>query len=218
MPVPARTNAVQQHSLSTTGLVELEAELEGLTPIMHNRVSMETLEKIRNKEKAPKTAPKGTPREECETKVYVDSEGWPYIPTECLFSCLVNAGQHVRLDGKRQVSTTKSTMLPGFLTLLDAHLRMHLPGEPRKKAAWEVDMRQGKNPNGGELVCICRPRFDLWAVTANVQIDTNEIGEDVIRQLFDIAGRRIGLLDFRPNRKGIYGQFVIRRWETKKDK
>lgn len=84
--------------------------------------------------------------------------------------------------------------------------------ELRSPKPWEVDLRQGRNPNGGELVVLCRPRFDEWEFTVNVTIDTRQIAEQTMRELFDIAGVRCGLGDFRPNRKGIFGQFIVEKW------
>jgi hypothetical protein len=187
-------------------LVLLKVTCKGITPLLMNRVSEEELLKIRDKVKPPKGASRKTPREECQSKVYEDSNKKPYLPSSMLYSCLVAAGQHVRLDGKRQISTAKSTMLPQFLTIKSETLALDTP------TPWEVDLRQGRNPNGGELVVLCRPRFDVWAFTAEIEVDVLEIGESRIRELFDIAGKRCGLGDFRPNRKGIYGQFIVEKW------
>lgn len=187
-------------------LLRVLITVKGITPLLLNRVGPEELLKIRDKIKEPKGAPRKTPREECEGKVYKDAKGQPYIPANMLWACLVAAGQHVRLDGKRQMSTAKSTLLPQFLTIEDTAMTLDTPG-------WEVDIQQGRNPNGGELVVLCRPRFDVWSFNVKVQIDTREIAEEKIRELFDLSGKRCGLGDFRPNRKGIYGQFVVGCWE-----
>lgn len=196
-------------------MVAVEVECEGATPLLINRMTPEVLECIRKGEQPPKAERIGktrTPREEAEPKVYTLPDGRPYIPTAMLFSSLAAAGQFLRLDGKRQVSTAKSTLLPAFMVIEDPYLVLHLPGEPKEFPIWEVDTRQGRNPHGGSAVCIVRPRFDRWAFTVKIQIDTQEIGEQAIRKLFDMAGRRCGVGDFRPNRKGIYGQFIVKSW------
>lgn len=199
-PTPPKARRV------TGELLHVVVTIKGITPLLMNPVSNDELLKIRDKIKAPKGAPRATPREECDGKVYKDAKGQPYIPSNMLWSCLVSAGQHVRLDGKRQISTAKSTVLPQFMTIDDTAMSLNTPG-------WEVDMRPGKNPNGGELVVLCRPRFDVWSFKVKITIDTREIAEDKIRELFDIAGKRCGLGDYRPSRKGIYGQFVVDCWE-----
>jgi hypothetical protein len=192
---------------ASTALLDVEVECIGITPLLLNRMSEATLLGIREKRKKPKSAgPAGTPREECEPKLYKTNDGVLYLPAEMAMACLITAGQFIRLDGKRQVSTAKSTLLPAFLSLHDPFIPLDAPD------GWQVDIRPGRNPNGGEAVCLCRPRFDRWGFTLHVQIDTAEIQESVIRELFDIAGRRCGLGDFRQNRRGIFGQFKVQKW------
>src|SRR5687767_13746070 len=95
-----------------TGLVRVIIAAMGTTPLLMNRMTAETLEDIRRKTKKPKTAQRPEkPRDEAAPKVYTTEEGHPYWPVENLFSCWVGAGQFVRLDGKRQVSSAKSTVL-----------------------------------------------------------------------------------------------------------
>lgn len=198
-----------------TGLVTVVVTCRGQTPLLMNRMSMETLEQIRTKAKKSKTASRpAVPRDEAAPKVYTDADGSPYIPTENLLSCLIAAGQFVRLDGKRQVSNAKSTSLPAFLSLEDKTLPLFIHGADTVPA-WEVDMRPGRNPNGGEAVCLVRPRFDSWAFRVTVSVDLDEIGINIARELFDVAGKRIGLGDFRPARKGMYGKFQVVSWEEK---
>lgn len=199
--------------------INVDVTCRGVTPMFMNRMSESVLEGIRTKAKPSKTKGIGqttTPREDAGPKVYTDSRGVPGIPSTNLMSCLIAAGVFVRLDAKRQLSTGKSTMLPGFLSVNTAFIYLlDAKGQP---AAWEADVRQGRNPNGGEAVAICRPRFDEWMFTVPIQIDTAEIGENVIRDLWDKAGRRIGLGDFRPARKGVFGQFVVDRWKANEDR
>lgn len=203
----------QETSKPSGGLVTITVTCRGVTPLLMNRIPPETLEQVRTKAKKPKTAQRpAVPRDEAIPKLYLTEEGAPYIPTENLLSCLVAAGQSVRLDGKRQVSTAKSTVLPAFLSLEERFLPLFVYGA-EAAPDWEVDMRPGRNPNGGELVCLVRPRFDQWAFRVTATVDLDEVGVNIARDLFDIAGKRIGLGDFRPSRKGLYGKFCVVGWE-----
>src|SRR5262245_15834715 len=127
--------------------IHVRVECEGVTPILFNRKTPEMLQELWDKTKKPKTAGRPPPRDHCEKLLHRTSDGVFYLPAEMLFASLVAAGQFVRLDGKRQMSTAKSTALPSFLTLLDAAM-------PLSHQQWEVDMRGGVNPNGGEAVAI----------------------------------------------------------------
>lgn len=187
----------------------VEVTVRGVTPLLMNRMTDEQLLALHTKEKRKFTAPK-EPRDAAALKVYQTRDGRPYLPTENFMASLIAAGVYIKLDGKRQMSTAKSTLLPGFLTVEDPYLPL-LDGDG-KATAWEVDMRQGRNPNGGEAVCVVRPRFDTWVFSASLLVDGDSIAETVIRELVDIAGSRIGLGDFRPQRRGIFGKFKVIEW------
>jgi len=214
----AKKASAEAEAIETQGhekLVRLEVTCVGITPLLMNRMTEETLENIRTKAKKPKNASRpAAPRDEAAPKVYLTKDGKPYLPTENLLACLIAAGQFVRLDGKRQVSTAKSTALPAFLSLEDPHLPLFVV-KTGESPDWEVDMRPGRNPNGGEAVCLVRPRFDQWGFRVNATVDLLEIGMQSVRELFEIAGKRIGLGDFRPQRKGMFGRFAITKWQER---
>ncbi len=184
--------------------------LRGVSPLLMKRMTDEELLALHTKEKRKFSAPVD-PREAATRRVYKTQEGMPYIPTENLMACLIAAGMYIKLDGKRQMSTKQSTLLPAFLTIENPY--MPLVDEKGDPAQWEVDMRQGRNPNGGEAVCIIRPRFDSWRLEAILEVDAESLSENTIRQLVDIAGGRIGLGDFRPQRRGVFGKFRVDKWE-----
>lgn len=190
------------------GLKKIRVKVESISPLLMNRMSEDQVLALRTKRKPAKSkTTEETPRQEAARKVYLDADQRPYVPTENLMACLIGAGTYVRLDGKRQMSTSKSSIVPGFLALNDTHLIL-TPGE------WEVDIRPGRNPNGGEAVCLVRPRFDRWSFTVTVLLDTQQVSESLCRELFDVALSRVGLGDFRPARKGTFGRGVITGWDV----
>lgn len=58
-----------------------------------------------------------------------------------------------------------------------------------------------------------RPRLDNWTVTFEVEYDDTLITEAQLRRVVDDAGSRVGLLDFRPERKGPFGRFMVTDWK-----
>ena len=197
------------------GLVQVSVVCEGTSPLLMNAMSEQQLLDIWFKKKAPKTATRRQPREEAESKLHRLPDGRPHVPATALYKTFINAGQFVRLDGKRQISTEKKTVLPSMLMLLDKQIVLGVPGT-KKVATWETDIQQGRNPNGGEAVCIIRPRFDAWQIAFTVEIDQNQMSVQTGRELIDIAGRRVGLLEFTPRHKGTFGTFVVTGWKVLK--
>jgi hypothetical protein len=78
---------------------------------------------------------------------------------------------------------------------------------------FEVDSRSVVIPATGGRIMAHRPRLDKWSLTFRLMIDTTMFTEAFTRKLVDDAGKRIGLGDFRPDRKGIFGKFVVSNWE-----
>lgn len=193
--------------------------IRGISPIMTNRMTQEQLEGLRDKTKKKAKSAAALPAQtEAEQKIYYNADKEPVIPKENLMSCLIEAGKFIRLDGKRQLSTKDTTIVPGILWLEGLSFPILKPNGADPShwglAEWKYDMRQGRNPNGGEAVCIVRPRWDEWALRFDALMETEELSENAFRQLFDYAGRRIGLCDFRTERKGFFGQFVVDVWRN----
>lgn len=194
--------------------------LKGTSPIMPNRMSPEEVLGLRDKtNKKGKSAPRLTLEEEASRKLHRDGDGNPCLPKHLVMATLINAGVFIRLDQKRQLSTKESSMLPGLLTLEGESYPLLKPGAGEESvwgfAPWRYEVRQGRNPNGGEAVCLVRPLFEEWGIHFTAILDTDELAEDTFLRLFQLAGRRIGFCDYRPQRKGVFGMFAVTRWERR---
>ena len=58
-----------------------------------------------------------------------------------------------------------------------------------------------------------RPRLDTWQTSFTIEYDDTLLTENQVRRIVDDAGSRVGLLDFRPERKGPFGRFVVTSWK-----
>lgn len=200
---------------SHTGLVQVRIVFNGMTPLLMNAMSEEQLLAMRDKVKKPKTAARPSLRDEAASKIHQLPDGRAIIPLQAMYATFINAGQFIRLDGKRQITTEKKTILPGMLTILDKEIPLVKCGT-RQKSTWEVDIQQGRNPNGGEAVCLVRPRFDDWSFSLTIEVDQLQMPLSMARELVDLAGKRIGLLEYHPQRKGTFGRFEVVQWTTNK--
>lgn len=194
--------------------------LKGLHPgILQNKMGMNELLGLRDKTtKKSKVAARPSLEEEAAGHIHYNGDGQPCVPKDMLMATLINAGVFIRLDQKRQLSTKDSSLLPGLLMLEGESYPLLLPGDGEEAnwglAPWRYEVRQGRNPNGGEAVCIVRPLFEKWAISFTALLDTKELPEDTFLRLFGLAGSRVGIGDFRPQRKGTFGQFAVTRWEN----
>lgn len=189
--------------------MKITCEIKGLSPLLINAFTSENeIAAGTGISSAIKSGQKLLPREQAEKKLYQDKNGKLFIPGPNIFSCLVEAGRHIKA-GKRQLTTAITSLVPAGLQIEEIVL-------PLKHEGWEVDVRSVVNPSTrGRFLCY-RPRLDAWSLSFTLEIDEEMFSEATVRQLVDIAGKRLGLGDFRPQRKGPFGRFVVVSWKVSK--
>ena len=123
----------------------------------------------------------------------------PSVNVEAMFR---NAAKTVR---KGTIAKQQSAILvkPDYIPLM-ADVKPSTPDElwkdPNSKYS---DIKVGKIKQASVL--ICRPRFDNWGLKFIVRFDETKFDPKEIVDLFELAGREVGLCDYR----GKYGMFGI---------
>ena len=59
-----------------------------------------------------------------------------------------------------------------------------------------------------------RPRLNTWEVSFEIEFDDNMLKELEVKTVLDDTGTRVGILDFRPEKKGPFGRFMVTHWEV----
>lgn len=182
--------------------------IKGITPILMNRFTEDGEVKVSSGTSTVHIGKTGTPREQAEPKAYKDKDGELYIPGPNIFSCLIGAGKFHKV-GKSKVTTLKTSLVPAGISVRE----IICPVKNTNGSDWEVDTRSVVNPStGGRRICH-RPRLDDWELEFTLEIDTEMFSPEFVRILVNDAGRKIGLGDYRPERKGPFGKFSIVKWE-----
>jgi hypothetical protein len=57
-----------------------------------------------------------------------------------------------------------------------------------------------------------RPKLENWALSFTLEFDDTLITPAQARRIVDDTGTRVGIGDFRPERKGPFGRFVVVSW------
>jgi hypothetical protein len=79
------------------------------------------------------------------------------------------------------------------------------------ESPWRVDVKRGVG-NTGIANAIVRPCFEEWGFKVTIEVDYTSLDgltTEHIQQLFERAGKRVGLLSYRPACKGPYGRFRV---------
>ena len=112
-------------------------------------------------------------------------------------------------SGKSKVTTIKSSLIPACVEIESVEIPI-IYDEP-----WEVDTRAVRVPATGARILCYRPKFNDWSLRFTIRLDDDVMTSELLREILDAAGKRIGLGDFRPDCKGPFGKFVVTHWEEK---
>ena len=192
--------------------MKYEITIQGVTPLLMNRFTEAAQQSL----SAPKTVlqgKKGTPREQAEPKAYRNEKGNYTVPGVNIFRAIVDAGSFIK-SGKTKLTTQKSSLVTSFAFM--ETLEAVVCNEEKKPVPdFEVDSRGVVIPATGGRIMAHRPRFDVWNLTFQVELDETECSPELFRELVDQAGKKVGLGDFRPSRKGVFGRFKVTHWQKR---
>lgn len=189
--------------------MKIKVKIQGLSPLLMNRFTAENGGEISDGHRpAAPGGERGTPREQAEKTAYRDDKGNLYYPGPNLFSCLIEAGKYHKV-GKNKVTTQKSSLVPAGLSVMEIAM-------PFGTKDFEVDSRRVVIPSTGGAVVRHRARLDSWTLSFTLDVDEGMFTSKFVRMLVDDAGRKVGLGDYRPARKGPFGRFVVTEWKEEK--
>lgn len=136
-------------------------------------------------------------------KLYKLPSGELYVPAEAIKGCLIGASSFRKI-GK---FTAKPIVAGGVF------ISPNKIGLGVKK--FDYDIRTGVNKLRGRVIVV-RPMIEKWKINFNIEYDETLIGDaNIIKQLLEDGGKRVGILDFRPQKMGQFGRFKITKWQEK---
>jgi hypothetical protein len=153
---------------------------------------------------------RGTPREEATKSAYINKDGNHWFPGAAIGRLLREAGSNHKLKGSRK--SAKFVVPAAVLVLDDAVVLRNGDGKTPIKD-FEVDSRPVVIPATKGRVMRHRPRHDCWGATFNVRVNETILPVDFVHTLLEEGGQQIGIGDFRPERGGPFGTFLITEWK-----
>lgn len=175
-----------------------EVTIKGASPLLMHAFPMVPIEALEKK----------TPAEQAEFSAYrmPSSNGTPgdlYIPGINIQRALIAGAAFSK--GKGRASLQK----PVAACVEVTPERIALGQD-----TFEIDSRPVVVPATKGRVLRHRPRLDDWEVSFAIGWDADLITEKQIRTVLDDTGRMVGLLDFRPEKKGPFGKFMVTKWQV----
>lgn len=171
----------------------IEVTLKGISPLLMHRFPMDAQDGVS----------KMAPADQAELSAYRNPETKGlYIPGVNVQRCLVKGAGFVKGKGRATLSKTAAACV--FVTPDQCDLGTK---------HFELDARPVVMPATKGRVIRYRPRLDQWQITFTLDYEETLMSAKEIRAAVDASGARVGLLDFRPEKGGPFGRFIVTVWE-----
>ena len=138
---------------------------------------------------------------ESELGLWLDENNRVTIPPQALRACIETAARRLRQGTAVREGLTIDY---GVKFLYDGELGEE-PEEVAENAAYKTDVVVQRS-----RVLRTRPRFNEWACVFVVDVDDELVDQSKLENWLSIAGRRIGLGDWRPEKSGVFGKFEVK--------
>ena len=190
--------------------MQYRVTIKGIRPIiMHNGAAGLDTRSPANIEKAEITRKRGSNRTEvddmrlreldCQTSLWLDSTGAPTIPPGAIRAVIETGARKLK-----QGPQVREGMIVMEVESFDYDRDQY--GTTVEKLGKSVQFTTAVVVQRSRILRT-RARFDDWTCTFIVDADDELMDATQLGSWLDIAGRRIGLGDWRPEKSGDYGRF-----------
>lgn len=173
-------------------------ELVGLSPLLQNNpasfIGTEGDSGLASKKKY-------VDAEEAELRVYRDSDGDVCFPAGAIVRSMVRAA-----TGRKIGATAATTLFKGAVFIVEPFAKV-LDAKGNPISGYEIDRRPVVV--GKARIPRCRPMFPKWALRVPLDIDTAVVSKANVHEALSLAGRIVGIGDFRPEKSGGFGRFTV---------
>ena len=169
-------------------------EIKGTTPLLQNKPEEYGFDEEWVTKKASNEYEK-----EGLKKLYVNSDGVIYQPATHIERALIEAAKKIRVKGRGKATYSK---LFGSMVSIPTLDITHLVDD------YEIFKALVVIPSTKGRVMRYRPMFRDWALKFVIEFE-DEIPSEVIKEALEIAGRYVGIGDWRPEKKGKFGKFQV---------
>jgi len=168
--------------------------IEGISPLLMHRFSMEPIEAIDKK----------TPEEQAKLSAYIDEEkgNLLYVPATAVQRALVTGATYSKGKGRSSLQKNVAACVMVSPERISLGTRDYV-----------IDSRPVVIPATKGRILRHRPRLDKWKISFQIDYDQNLITRDQLNRILVDTGQRVGLLEFRPEKKGPFGRFMISEFD-----
>ena len=175
-----------------------KVEITGITPLLHNKPAEYGFDTQWVEKKSSNEYEK-----EALQKLYVDTKGVIYQPSTHIERALIEAGKKIKMKGSGKANYSKPF---GSMVAIEEFEIPHIHKE------YEIHKTLVVIPSTKGRVMRYRPMFKKWKLVFNITFE-DEIPVDALKEALEIAGKYVGIGDWRPEKKGKFGKFQVTEWK-----
>lgn len=171
---------------------KINVRVEGISPLLMNRFMDKSID-TKSKKRTGSMA-----TEEIKDKLYLYDDK-PHIPAVYFRNSIVEASKQFKITGKGK--STYSKLVGATVDVLPEMIPLNEEYIPFRIAA--------VNPMTKGRMMVTRPRFNKWSAEFEIILNDEGVPKEVIQEILEQAGRYVGVGDWRPEKKGMFGKFMI---------
>ncbi len=181
----------------------INVEIEGVTPILMH--SAESMGKAKTVKKNP--AKQYDAVKDAEEVAYRNKNKELYLPSRCLKACFINGAAWRKFGNKGA-----KPIIAGC-TRIEPYEIVFYNGKGKVLKDYEIDLRPVVIQRA--RIMRARPRIDEWKLKFNIIYEDKIIADaDILKEILEESGQRVGLLDNRPQKYGENGTFKVTKFKV----
>ena len=180
---------------------KIKVTIEGTTPILFNRFRDAAIEG-KSKKRTGAMA-----ESEIEDKLYLDEDGKVQLPSVYIKNCITEASKQFKIVGKGK--STYSKLVASTIDIEPFMIEF-------KSGKYEVFRISAVNPMTRGRMMTERPRYNKWGASFEIVLNDPGVTVSVINEILEHAGKYVGVGDWRPQTKGMFGKFMISSFKAEK--
>jgi len=189
-------------------MIQVEAWVEGVTPILLHRATEEALMGETRKNTIQE---REDPRTVAGKAVYRLHDKQLAVPGAAFARLIREAGGSHKAKGTRK---SLKYIVPAAVLVIDELCGLYLHDRKTKIVDFEVDSRPVTIPATKGRVMRHRARCNEWSCVVHFRINETIMAESIVRQLLAEGTEQIGIGDFRPEKGGPFGTSSIVGWDV----
>jgi hypothetical protein len=186
------------------GIFIASFKVTGVSPLLQNNASSISDPKDTSKAENKKVY---TPEGDAAKAAYKNEDGTFYISTDAFRKAMITACSGRKIGKIAANKLFRSAIFPveERLTILD-------PENMKPVKKYEIDTRgvvvmKARVPRS-------RPIFRKWCVLIDFEVDDEQLQTSHIEQILNIAGKVVGVGDFRVEKNGKFGRFAAEQLQN----